>query len=173
MSIHPGTLTIDLAALAANYELIQKKAGASCITAAVVKADGYGLGMEPVAKALAQAGCDYFFVATPEEGIRLRELLPEAFIAVLDGLFEGEENIYEEKNLTPVIGSLEALARAKGEIILHFDTGMNRLGFGEDETKILLTENQHLQKTKPVAVMSHFACADEDHKLNEIQFHSF
>ena len=58
-----GVLTIDLAALAENYRLIARRApGAQC--AGVVKADGYGLGIEPVARTLWEAGCRVFFIAT-------------------------------------------------------------------------------------------------------------
>jgi hypothetical protein len=79
-----GILTIDLNALAANYRDLKKRAApAAC--AAVVKADGYGLGLGPVAQALAGAGCTTFFVALIEEALRLRAALPTAAIYVLDG----------------------------------------------------------------------------------------
>ena len=57
-----GILTIDLAAIEANWRALGRRAMPSeC--AAVVKADGYGLGLAPVAKRLAKAGCKSFFVA--------------------------------------------------------------------------------------------------------------
>ena len=62
-----GVLTIDLGALVANWRLLQARAGgAEC--AAVVKADAYGLGIEPVVRALGTAGCRTFFVAAPVRG---------------------------------------------------------------------------------------------------------
>ncbi|MGC1486209.1 MAG: alanine racemase, partial [Albidovulum sp.] len=77
-----GTLTIDLAALAANWRALAAMGGAEA--AAVVKADGYGLGAGPVARALWAAGARRFFVAVAEEGAVLRKALgPEPEINIL------------------------------------------------------------------------------------------
>ena len=65
-------LTIDLDALADNWADLARQAS-SAQTAAVVKADGYGVGLEPAGTALARAGCKTFFVALPSEGLRLRD----------------------------------------------------------------------------------------------------
>ena len=66
-------LTIDLGALAENYRLLAERAApAEC--AAVVKADAYGLGLEPVMRKLLAAGCRTFFVATAGEAQRARIL---------------------------------------------------------------------------------------------------
>src|SRR5690349_19852819 len=71
-----GILTIDLAALVANWrELARRAAPAQC--AAVVKADGYGCGLEPVTAALAEAGCETFFVATLAEARQARAAAPQ------------------------------------------------------------------------------------------------
>ena len=81
----PVELTIDLQAIADNYRMLAAKVSpAEC--GAAVKADAYGLGMERVAPALAKAGCRTFFVATLDEGIALRKLLPDLRIFVLNGL---------------------------------------------------------------------------------------
>src|SRR5262245_49773127 len=83
-----GVLTIDLEAVVANWrELAQRSEPAQC--AAVVKADGYGLGLEPIARALANAGCRTFFVAQLAEGRALRTALRNADIYVLNGLAPG------------------------------------------------------------------------------------
>src|SRR3954454_21047532 len=94
-----AVLDIDLGAIAANWRLLAARAApAEC--AAVVKANAYGLGAAPVARALATAGCRLFFVATLDEGIALRRALDEAplgegklggavEIAVLNGPFPG------------------------------------------------------------------------------------
>ena len=63
-------------------------------TAAVVKGDAYGIGLEPAALALAEAGCHTFFVALPEEGQRLRAAVRDAAIYVLDGLIPGAAETY-------------------------------------------------------------------------------
>ena len=51
--------------------------------AGVVKADGYGLGARPVAQALYAAGCRHFFVALLDEALEIRQLVPDAMLAVL------------------------------------------------------------------------------------------
>src|SRR5579859_3850106 len=79
-------LTVRLKAIAANYGTYRRMTGPASV-AAVVKADAYGLGAARVVPALAQAGCDSFFVARLEEGIALRALLPKARIFVLDGAY--------------------------------------------------------------------------------------
>ena len=66
-----GIVEIDLSALARNYGVLAR-AAAPGDCGAVVKADAYGLGVAPVARALEAAGCRHFFVATPSEGVELR-----------------------------------------------------------------------------------------------------
>src|SRR5262249_50945338 len=80
--------TVRLVALAANYETIRRRVAPAAV-APVVKADAYGLGIAPVARALAAGGADTFFVARLEEGIALRLLLPRTRIFVLDGIAKG------------------------------------------------------------------------------------
>ena len=83
-----GVLTIDLAAVEANWKrLAGMSVPAEC--AAVVKADGYGCGLEVVTARLAKAGCRTFFVADLSEGRRARAVAPEAVIYVLSGVLPG------------------------------------------------------------------------------------
>src|SRR5437764_8051882 len=97
-----AVLEIDLGAVVANWRFLAAKAApAQC--AAVVKANGYGLGAAPVAKALIAAGCRLFFVATLDEGIALRHALGEATeILVLNGPLPGTEAEFAATNLIPV-----------------------------------------------------------------------
>ena len=83
-------LTVDLEAIAANYRLLSDKV-TPAVCAGVVKADAYGLGLEPVARRLWREGCRVYFVASLEEGIALRSILTEADITPLNGLLPGEE----------------------------------------------------------------------------------
>src|SRR5271169_2997926 len=96
-------LEIDLAGIVANWRLLARRAApARC--AAVVKANAYGLGAAPVARALAASGCRRFFVATLDEGIALRAALgrmPE--IAVLNGPFPGTAAEFVQHRLIPVL----------------------------------------------------------------------
>ncbi|WP_353187159.1 alanine racemase, partial [Bosea sp. (in: a-proteobacteria)] len=82
-----ATLTIDLAALVSNWRLLGRRAGTEA--GAVVKADAYGIGIEPAVTALASAGCRNFFVAHLSEGVRARKVAPEATVYILNGLLPG------------------------------------------------------------------------------------
>src|SRR5204862_8225521 len=96
-----AVLTIDLAAIVGNWrELAGRAAPAQC--AAVVKADGYGCGIVPVSAALAQAGCNTFFVADLAEARTLRGAVPDAAVYVLSGLAPGSANAFAASNLRPV-----------------------------------------------------------------------
>ena len=71
-----GLLTIDLAAIDANWRMLASTTvPVEC--AAVVKGDGYGCGLEPVTQTLSRAGCRTFFVADVAEGRRVRAMAPE------------------------------------------------------------------------------------------------
>src|SRR5690606_975006 len=107
-------LTIDLGALRENYRrLTARLDGAAC--AAVVKADGYGLGAAVVASALREEGCASFFVAHPAEGISLRRALgPEPEIFVLNGVYPGAEDDCAEAGLVTVVNSARSEERRVG-----------------------------------------------------------
>src|SRR6185437_6582317 len=95
-----GILTVDLVAVEANWRALGRRAmPAEC--AAVVKADAYGLGLEPVARRLARAGARSFFVADLAEARRLRAALPDAAIYVLDGLLPTAAPAFAEVNARP------------------------------------------------------------------------
>ena len=98
-------LTIDLAALAANYKTMQKNAG-KAEASAVVKANGYGLGMAEIAPTLFDIGCQSFWVAQLNEGIALRTILPKAKIYVLNGLPGGTAAQFEAHDLRPCLITL-------------------------------------------------------------------
>lgn len=181
-SEHAGAvLTIDLDAVRANYRALKKRAaGAAC--AAVVKADGYGLGMGEVARALAGAGCEAFFVATLDEGVALRALLPGAAIAVLNGLGRSEGETFAAERLIPVLNDLgqveawRALVAARGRhpAILHLDTGMTRLGLTLPEAARLAHEPERARGIPFAFAMSHLVAAEEaDNPLNADQLAHF
>jgi alanine racemase len=133
---YSGVLTFDLDALVANWRKLEKTAvPAEC--AAVVKADAYGCGVEPVSRALAAAGCKTFFVASIDEARSLRAVLPQATIYSLNGFFQNTGEAYAKVDCKPVIGDLNELAEWdvfcrrsgwNGGAAIHIDTGMNRLG---------------------------------------------
>jgi alanine racemase len=132
-----GILTVDLDAIVANWRKLEKTAvPAEC--AGVVKANAYGCGAEQVARALANAGCKTFFVATLDEARVVRGAVPDsAAIYTLDGFFQNSGEAYAKFNCRPVIGDLNELAEWdvfcrrsgwNGGAAIHIDTGMNRLG---------------------------------------------
>ena len=176
-----GRLTIDLGALAENWRTLAERAGEAA-TAAVVKGDGYGIGIAPAAQALAEAGCHTFFVALPEEGLRVREAVRDAAIYVLDGLIGGAAEAYARADLRPVLGSWPeieewaAFRRAGGRTgsALQVDTGMNRLGLTPAEAR-KLGEHRDLRDALGLGlVMSHLAAADTpEHPLNRKQLTAF
>lgn len=176
-----GTLSVDLAAIDANWRtLAHQTPTAEC--AAVVKANAYGLGLEAVAARLARAGCTTFFVADIAEARRLRPRAADAVIYVLNGFSPEAGSAYVEVGARPVINSTTELAEWdafvgernwRGGAALHVDTGMNRLGIPVDEA-IALAPRVHTENHGITLLMSHLACAEiGDHPLNASQIRLF
>ena len=170
-----GTLTIDLNAVAANWRALNSATAVE--TAAVVKADGYGLGAADMATTLARAGARKFFVATAEEGALVRTALgPMAEVFVFSGHMAGDTGAIRDLKLIPLLNSIEQMTRHFEALNGHpfgiqLDSGMNRLGLEPAEwgaaRDIVLPQG-------PKLVMSHLACADEpDHPMNAVQLKTF
>jgi len=175
-------LTIDLGAVRRNYRrLLERLGGVAC--AGVVKADGYGLGAERVAPALWAEGCRVFFVATLDEAVRLRPVVPDATVCCLNGLLPGTEAVFDEHRIVPVLNALEQIARWRTfggrsgrqlPAILHVDTGMNRLGLGDDEWTSVLETPGVLDGIDWLYLISHLASADDpDDPMNARQLAGF
>ena len=132
---HGPWVDIDLAALCANYAMIDSLA-AGAETAAVVKCDAYGLGMAEIATTLAaKANCKTFFVAYAHKGAELRAVLGESDsnIYIFNGLTPENAPLFQRARLRPVLNSLAQAELWVREFpgtpaALHVDTGMNRLG---------------------------------------------
>ena len=163
----PTRLEIDLGALAANWRMLAARAPGR--TAAVVKADGYGLGAAQVGAALARAGCGDFFVATLDEAVALRAVLPDADIAVLNGLASAPADAFLDHRLLPVLNTLGeiaawgACAARHGHAVpafLHVDTGMNRLGLSAAEVATLRAAPERLAGVSIACLMTHLAAAE-------------
>jgi alanine racemase len=176
-----GILTIDLTAIETNWKSLARRAMPSeC--AAVIKADGYGCGIEPVATILAKAGCRTFFVADLNEARRVRAVAPEPAVYVLNGLMPGTAAAFADLHARPVIGSMAELAEWdafvtandwRGGAALHVDTGMNRLGITVGDAAALAprirSENHGI-----TLLMSHFVSSEApDDLLNEKQIKLF
>ena len=166
-----SSLAVDLSALAWNWRrLAERCAPAEC--SAVVKANAYGLGLEPVMRALLAAGCKTFFVACASEGERARAVSRGAVVYVFDGLAPGCAGRLALAGLRPVLNSLAEIAEwdGAGPAALHFDTGMNRLGLPPAEAG----EAAALLAAAPSLVMSHLVSAQSpDDPANARQIAAF
>src|ERR1700682_1710821 len=176
-----GVFTVDLDAIVANWRKLEKTAvPAEC--AGVIKADAYGCGVDPVARALAAAGCKTFFVATLGEARAARTAVPSAAIYVLDGFFQTTGDAYAKIDAKPVIGDLNELAEWDvfcrrsgwaGGAAIHIDTGMNRLGLTVVEAQGIIPR-VNAGDHGITLVMSHLACAESlNHPLNARQLATF
>ncbi len=168
-------LTIDLDAIAANWCALDRLT--ACETAAVIKADAYGLGVDRVAKTLARAGARKFFVAIAQEGAAVRQALgQDVEIYIFGGHMRGDSDMIHDLNLTPLLNSLDQLTRhfealPNAPFGIQLDSGMNRLGMEVAEwdavRDIVLSQNPRL-------IISHLACADEpEHAMNDAQLERF
>jgi alanine racemase len=172
-----ATLTIDLTALTANWRALDRASASGVQTAAVVKADAYGLGAAQVAPALARAGARRFFVAAAEEGAALRAILGHGpQIAVLSGHMASDTGLIRDADLTPMLNSVDQATRHLEALPGHafgvqLDTGMNRLGLEETEWDAVAP---FVLEAGPELLMSHLACADDpDHPMNARQLAQF
>ena len=176
-----GILTIDLGAIAANWRtLMNVTLPIEC--AAVVKADAYGLGIEPVVAALAKAGARTFFVADLAEARRVRAIMAHAMIYVLNGVMPNTAPAFAEVNARPVINGLTEFAewdafvtstKWDGGAALHVDTGINRLGIAPEDAAAL-APRINVEHHGISLLMSHLACAETpDHPLNQKQIRLF
>ena len=168
-----GTLTISLDAVVQNWRALDAMSQSGVQTAAVIKADGYGLGSDRVAKSLANAGAKTFFVATAQEGAKVRQALgPGLDIMVFGGHMRGDTDIINDLHLTPLLNSVEQLTRhfealPSAPFGIQLDSGMNRLGMEPGEWAAV---RDVALGQGPALVMSHLACADEpDHPMNDFQ----
>lgn len=177
-----GRLTVDLGAMRRNWQALDK-VSRGALTGAVIKADAYGTGIPQATRAFYEAGARFFFVATPDEGIAARAALPDdTHIFVLDGLFPGAAPLYVGERLMPCLCSMPMLEEwlsaclAQNQALpaaLHFDTGINRLGFRLNEAA---TVKRMIEQVgyQPQMIMSHLACADvPGHEKNRTQFALF
>ena len=165
----PLRLRLDAAALADNWRTLARMSGRAACGAAI-KADGYGLGAAEVARHLAAAGCRDFFVATWAEAARLAPLgLP---LSVLHGVRAEDMALATSGVARPVLNTDAQVARWRegggGRCDVMVDTGMNRLGVSPEAVRAGLLDGLAIE-----TLMSHLACADEDHAMNARQQTAF
>ena len=172
-----GTLTIDLDAVAANWRALDLLSAQQTETAAVVKANAYGLGVETVARKLLSIGVKTFFTATAEEGAAVRNIVgAQAQICIFSGHMAGDSELIAAHGLTPLLNSAEQIKRhlsasSPTSFGIQLDTGMNRLGIERGDWEAVKPD---ILATGPTLLMSHLACADEpSHPMNAKQLAEF
>lgn len=167
----PMALHLDSAALKSNWQWLAKASGGARCGAAI-KANGYGLGSAQVVSHLKSAGCRDFFVATWGEAADVLPHIGEASLAVLHGVREEDMAFALGSPVLPVLNTPEQVARWKaaggGACHLMVDTGMNRLGLDGHALDMSLLAGLEID-----TLLSHLACADEDHSLNGAQLALF
>ncbi len=174
-------LSIDLAALTENWRILKARCTARD-TGAVVKADGYGTGAVQAAIALKGAGCTTFYVAHLDEGIAVRGAVGAGpRVVVMHGPNRGTEGDFAAHKLVPVLNTPAQIAGWRkfaeasdilSESLVHVDTGMNRLGLTRKEFDAHIADGG-FNGLHPLALMSHLACSEMNHPLNQAQRAAF
>lgn len=169
-------LQINLAALEHNYHYLRKQIKNSTSFLAVVKAFGYGSDADKIALKMQSLGVDYFAVAYCKEGIALRKAGIRKPILVLhplalhfDELIENclEPSIYSAQVLRQFLETCKKHGQTEYPIHLKFNTGLNRLGFWENDVDFINEQLQNHNEVKVASIFSHLAASED---ANEKEF---
>lgn len=179
LPIRPSHAEVDLGAVQHNLREVRRVAGASAVYG-VVKADAYGHGLVPVARALERAGVDGLCVALVEEGVVLRTEGVRVPILILNGAYGSDHARVLAAQLTPVVYSLqevESFARAAAgravDVHLKLDTGMARLGVPVASLGSFLDALQAFPSVRVRGVLTHLSSADTDDAVTAAQLDRF
>lgn len=166
----PTWAEIDLDALAHNLHVVRGQLDPNIQIMAVVKSDAYGHGAVSCSRTLAAEGVNWFAVATPEEGIELRQAGITQPILSLGGFWKGQEKICISQSITPVvyrldmIESLDGAAREIGmsmDVHVKIDTGMGRIGVRYDRVDQLTEGLKRFKNVRVDGLMTHLGAADD------------
>lgn len=181
-SIRPTVAEVDLGAVQRNLARLREVIGPRVRIFGVVKADAYGHGAVPVARAL-EPMCHALAVSLVEEGLELRAAGIRAPILVLSAYYNRHQDEVLAERLTPVIydrGALERFAASakklgrRVDVHLKLDTGMRRLGIAPGELPAMLERLTALPQLKLVGLCTHFASADvEDRTATDAALSTF
>lgn len=169
---------IDLAALERNLRHIQAGLPADLKYVAVVKADAYGHGIQPVVSRLMQCGADMFAVANVGEGMQIREIGSGWPILVLSPVLPGEEEALLDYDLIATLSTTEEaerfnqFARKAGTplpVHVKIDTGMGRAGVWHESAAELLQKVSVMDSLRIEGLYTHFADAPQDSIFTETQ----
>jgi len=170
MTFRATRMEVNLENLKKNYRSIRDHVGQNSQVMAVIKADGYGHGAIPVAKALIEEGCQRFAVAIPDEALELREggisdpvlvLGPSPYSVAAEYVKLDIAAAFTDLDFAKAM-SEEAVKQGK-EALLHMkiDTGMGRIGFLPEEVPQVINEIASLPGIRMEGLFTHFATADE------------
>jgi alanine racemase len=163
-------IEVDLGVLARNVRALRERLPESCEILMVVKADAYGHGIEPVARAARAAGVWGFAVAALDEAARLRETGVHEPVVCLMPLLPSEGERALDLDVVPAITSIEqaeafdAAARGRGrtmDVHADVDTGMGRTGAWDRDAVELVARVAKLPGLRVTGIFTHFASADE------------
>jgi alanine racemase len=169
--MRPTWAEIRLDTIVDNFQQVKSLLPAEVKVLAAIKADAYGHGAIPIARALSQAGIDWLGVAIPEEGVQLRQAGIHTPILCLGGFWQKEQaRECVNYQITPVLYRQDMLAtlaevtlapRKPLEYHLKVDTGINRLGLSPNELNNFLAQAQSYPQLKLDGLLTHLASADE------------
>ncbi|TXG37263.1 alanine racemase [Seonamhaeicola maritimus] len=169
-------LEIDLKALKNNFKHLKSKLKNRTKFLAVVKAFGYGSDAVEIAKYLEEHGVDYFAVAYASEGVELRKAgittpvlvlhpIPTNFKTIINNCLE--PNLYNAKVLNEFIEAATKENQTDYPVHIKFNTGLNRLGFWENDVDYVISKIKATPAVKVTSVFSHLAASED---LNEKEF---
>ena len=168
---HRVWCVVSLSALRSNLRTLRSCSPRGTRILAVVKDNAYGHGLVPVARALAQAGCEEFGVACAAEGEELRGAGIRNPILLLGSTLSSEFPVALQHRLTVTLSSMteaHELARAATRtrrtalVQIKLNTGMNRLGARLPEFQQILSFVNHHPRLDLVGTFTHLASADSD-----------
>ncbi len=176
-------MELDPQALRSNWKALRSKLPSKVEMLAVVKANGYGLGILSVAQVAVEEGAAALGVSSVEEGIQLRQAGYKIPILILGSLFPFESfSLLFEHHLTPTVASLEAarvldkLAAPKKQrlpVHLKIDTGFGRIGVSTSNAPKFISEVAAMKGIVIEGIYTHFASSDVDPKYTLEQTKAF
>jgi alanine racemase len=167
--MRPTWAEIDLSALRHNFRTMNRLVGPQVTVCAVIKADAYGHGIEPVALALQKEGAEWMGVTSTDEGVQVRDAGVNTRILLMTGFWHGEEDEVVARNLTPSVWDpwqVESLQQTaarrstKAAFHLKVDTGMTRFGIGFSDLPKCLELIRQSPNLEMEGVFTHLASAE-------------
>ncbi len=162
---------IDLNAFRDNINTVRAALPHNCKLLLPLKANAYGHGLEPIAKAAHEFGVDWLGLATHREALEIKAYVPEARILVLGPCKPDDVKALYVHRITPIIvdldnalGMNEAARRMHARLRVHIkvDTGMGRIGFDSEHKMDDIYRATQFSNLEVEGLMSHYAAADED-----------